>query len=208
MRKYLILEATLLLALASILFGCAPYINSYYLPDSQDGHRSGHSTLTSGAPIWILERKGATFKFSARKEQNGKTIFTLNIQPLHTEAEISLSAKVREEARARVKPITVGLENTKDGVSVIINDATDRAGPIRVVKGTYGTNNRHSVESISDDLRIVVDQYLSLSAEYKSTKAGSYVVGWPVIMVNQQEVVLPPIEFHWKVGVQVQFLNG
>ncbi len=65
------------------LIGCAPYVNSYYLPESEDGHWSGHSILTSDAPMWILERGGATFSFSATRNPESLAKFVLNIQPIH-----------------------------------------------------------------------------------------------------------------------------
>ena len=205
-RQFLITIS--LIALVSVLLGCAPYINSYYLPESKDGYRSGHSTLTSDAPIWILERGGATFYFSAFRDPGGQTIFNLNIQPLHLPGETSLSAKAREEARAAVQPITVGLGNTRNGMTVFFNGTTEKIQSVRVAKGTYGTNNRHNVDSLNDELRVVVDQYLELSAAFKSTESGSYVVEWPTIVINRQQVILPPIKFVWKHGVQVQFVNG
>ncbi len=197
-----------LIMLVSVLLGCAPYINSYYLPESQDGHRSGHSTLTSDAPIWILERGDATFYFSASRDQGGLTIFNLNIQPVHLPGETSLSAKARDEARAAVQPITIGLENTRNGITIFFDETTEIIKPVRVARGAYGTNNRHNIESFHGDLNVAVDQYIELSTVLKSTESRSYVVKWPAIVINRQQVILPPIKFLWKHGVQVKFING
>jgi hypothetical protein len=190
------------------LFGCAPYINSYYLPESEDGHRSGHSTLTSDAPIWILERGGATFKFSAIQGSDSETNFILNIQPIHLPGEISLSAKVREETRAKVLPISVNLENIKSGVAVVSGSSTERIDHIQIVKGKYGTNNRHSVGLVDNDYRVDVDEYLELSAALRSAKGNTYIVEWPPITINRKKVELPPIKYLWKQGVQIQYING
>jgi hypothetical protein len=124
-------------AIASFaLLGCAPYINSYYLPESQDGYRSAHSTLTSDAPTWILERGEATFYFSAFKDRTGHTIFSLNIQPLHLPGETSLSAKARADARSQVKPIIVRLTDIQGGVSVSSQETTAQAELVRTVMAT------------------------------------------------------------------------
>ncbi len=192
----------------TVLFGCAPYINTYYLPKAQEGGRSSHTTITSDAPTWILQKGGATFSFSATKSNNNKPRLSLIIKPLHLASETSLSAKVREEAKAAVKPIIVGLANFKNGVSIINGGATDKSEPIRIVKGTYGTNDRHNIESINNDLYLVVDQYLAISAAYIKTDVNSYIVQWPPININHKEIMLPPIEFKWKHGVQVIFING
>lgn len=133
---------------------------------------------------------------------------SLNVQPLHSDAETSLSAKVREEARKAVKPITIGLASFKNGVNIRVGDIKNRTKSVRVVKGTYGTNYSHNVESINNDIHVVVYQYLHITAIYKGAEADVYVVQWPPIEIDHQQVMLPAIEFTWKSGVQVQFING
>ncbi len=208
MNAYLRLRHLTLSLAVLLLFGCAPYINSYYLPDSIEGYRSGHSTRTSDEPLWILERDGATFYFSAGRDEAENTIFRLNIQPLRLPGEISLSAKKREEARAVVKPITVDFSKLREGALVTSNGKKKSADNIRIAQGQYGTNNRSPVELPTTEVYLPVDHYLELSAFYKGGKSDVYIVEWPSMLINGKLVRVPPIKFEWKSGIQVQFLNG
>lgn len=193
---------------AILLVGCAPYINSYYLPDSTEGYLSGHSKRTSDEPLWILERDGATFYLSAGRDSAENTTFKLNIQPLRLPGERSLSAKKREEARAAVTPITVDFTRLREGAVVISNGRKQSTGGVRIVKGQYGTNNRSTVELSINQVHLPVDHYLELSAFYKGSKSDVYVVEWPSMLINGKLVQVPPIKYEWSSGVQVQFING
>ncbi len=202
-RKHLLPVITILL-----LVGCAPYISSYYLPDSAEGYLSGHSKRTSDEPLWILEKNGGTFYFSAGRDKVKNTTFRLIIQPLRLPGETSLSAQKREEARAAVNPITVDFTKLREGPLVILNDHNMSAEKVRIVKGQYGTNNRSPVELTSNDIHLPVDHYLELSAIYKGDESDVYVVEWPEMLINGEVVQVPPIKYEWKSGVQVQFING
>ncbi|MEH6473406.1 MAG: hypothetical protein V7752_19425 [Halopseudomonas sp.] len=193
---------------ALFLVGCAPYINSYYLPDADEGYLNGHSKRTSDEPLWILERGGATFYFSASREGTEITVFKLNIQPLRLPGEISLWAKKREEAKAAVIPITVDLTKLNKGALVNLNGSKLNTDNVRIIKGQYGTNNRSSVEASTNEIHLSVDHYLELSAFYKGGESNIYVVEWPATLINGSLVQVPPVRFEWKSGVQVQFVNG
>jgi hypothetical protein len=190
------------------LVGCAPYINSYYLPESGEGYLNGYSKRTSDEPLWILERGGGTFYFSAGRDDAKNTTFRLNIQPLRLPGEASLSAQKREEARAHVNPITVDFTNLRKGPLIISNNQKNSAEKVSIVKGQYGTNNRSSVALTTNEVYLPVDHYLELSAFYKGSESDVYVVEWPEIVINGKSVRLPPIEYQWKSGIQVQFING
>lgn len=208
MKHHEIIKHTVLVSLFAMLCSCAPYIGSYYSPKSQYGYSNSHSSLTSNAPIWVLERGGATFNFSAYKNTNEQTVFSLNIQPIHLPEESSLLAKTREDAKAAVLPITIGLEKYKNGIEISYNDITTITDPVRIVMGTYGTNNRNIITSFSDNHHLLVNQYLSLSVALKQTETSSYEIVWPIIFINGQKILLPSISFKWKHGVQLMFLNG
>lgn len=200
--RYLLLVCTIL-----FLVGCMPYINAYYLPNTTEGYLQGHSKRTSDEPLWILERDGAMFNFSASRENSDKVIFRLNIQPLHLPKERSLSAKKREQARATVKPITVVLTKLQDGVMVTSNGQKRIPNTIRITQGQYGTNRRFALEVPTHEIYLPVDHYLALDAMYK-LKCHICIVTWPPILINGKLVQIPPIEFEWKRGIQVQFING
>ncbi len=193
---------------AILLVGCAPYINSYYLPESAEGYLSGHSKRTSDEPLWILERDGATFYISAGRDSAGYTTFKLNIQPLRLPGERSLSAKKRDKARAAVAPITVDFTNLRKGALVISNGHKKSTDSVRVVKGQYGTNNRSTVELSINRVHLPVDHYLELSAFYKGKESDVYAVEWPSTLINGRLVKIPIIKYEWKSGIQVQFVNG
>lgn len=203
MRKYLPLVFA-----AVLLVDCAPYINSYYLPESGEGHLSGHSKRTSDEPLWILERDGGTFYFSAGRDDAEKPTFRLIIQPLRLSGETSLSAQKREEARAQVNPITVDFTNLREGPSIITNNQKKSAERVNVVKGQYGTNNHSSVEPTTNEVYLPVDHYLELRAFYEGADSDVYVVEWPEMVINGKLIRLPPIKYQWKSGMQVQFING
>ena len=203
MRKYLPLVFT-----AVFLVGCAPYINSYYLPESVEGYLSGHSKRTSDEPLWILERDGGAFYFSAGRDDAKKTTLRLTIQPLGLPGETSLSAQKREEASAQVNLIIVHFANLREGPSIITNNLKKSAERVKVVKGQYGTANRSSVEPTTNEVYLPVDHYLELSAFYESSDSDAYVVEWPEMIINGKLVRLPPIKYQWKSGMQVKFING
>lgn len=191
-----------------LLLGCAPYVNSYYLPESNEGYRSGHSVRTSDEPLWILERDGATSYFSAGRDRAGNSIFKLNIQPLRLPGETSVSAKKREEARAAVKPITVDFTKLREGALVTSNGISKRTDNVRVVSGQYGTNNRSTVNLPTNELHLQLDHYLEVSAFHKGAESDVHVVQWPSMLINGKLVQVPPIQFRWTSGMQVQFVNG
>ncbi len=191
-----------------LLFGCAPYINSYYLPESTEGYRSGHSVRAFDEPIWILERDGATFYFSAGRDGAGHSIFKLNIQPLRLPGEDSFSAQKRQEARLAVKPITVEFAKLREGPLVTSGVTEKNAGNVEVVKGQYGTNNRSVVKPSTNEIHLLVDHFLELSAFFQNSESELYVVEWPSMIINGKLVQVPPVQFAWKSGVQVQFVNG
>jgi hypothetical protein len=198
----------LLATLSSALLGCAPYISAHFLPEAQFGYRSAHSTLTTDEPIWILERGDATFYLSARKAHAGETIFTLAIEPLHLPDETNWSAKVREEARAAVKPITVSLKHIQSGATVSFLGTTARAELVRAMSGTHGADKRQRIEDFYSDIQLSVDQYLQLNVVLSDADYSEFLVEWPTVIINQKPVVLPPIKFEWKHGIKVQFING
>lgn len=193
---------------ALLMSGCFPYFSTYYLPESVEGYRSGHSVLTSDEPVWILERDGATFYFTASRDESGRTTFKLNIEPLRLPGQTSLWAKKREEARAAVKPVSVDFTDLRAGALVTSNGTEMSSDSVRVVSGQYGTNNRGTVNLPTNEILLPVDHYLEVSAVHKGKESRVHIVQWPSMLINGKLVQLPPIQFRWTSGMQVQFLNG
>ena len=197
-----------LVLLTFVLAGCFPHIKAYYLPESHEGRLDEHSKYSSSSPDWMLERGGARFKFSAIKKSDGETEFFLGIYPLRAPGDTGFWAKTRDEAWASVKPITIGFEKKENQVVIISNSFTEKIDITHIAKGTGGTRDHHIVElNYEKNLRLIVHQYVHLRVALKNKDVNSYSVQWPAVIINSHRVELPPIQFVWTRGLQVQTLN-
>ncbi len=197
-----------LVAVASVLGGCFPYTRAFFLPEATEGSRSSHSTLTSAAPVWYLERGGAQFAFSASGRPGEATTFILNIQPLRVAGDTSLLADARDKARANVQPVAIGLEEGEDPNAILVNGSSEGVKEILVTRGQYGTSRGPAPVALRDgDIWLALDQYAEIRVTVDIGESRSHLVQWPALMIDGHRVTFPPVTFTWKRGMQIAFIN-